>query len=72
MGEKRVEDAEIGVTEGGGGVREIEQIADHDVDEDAQVIGIEVFICEWGGEEEVEELEDEELEGCFACKGQEG
>lgn len=31
-----------------------------------EVIGVEVFVRRWGGEEEVEEFEDEELEGGLA------
>ena len=31
-----------------------------------QIVGVEVFVCGRGGEEEVEELEDEELQGGFA------
>lgn len=49
----------------------IEEIPDHDVDEDAEVVCVEVLVCERGGEEEVEELEDEELEGGFAFAVQE-
>ena len=37
---------------------EVEEVADNDVDEDAEVVGVEVFIGCGGGEEEVEELED--------------
>lgn len=43
------------------GEREVEQIADHDIDEDAEVVGVEVFVGAGGGEEEVEEFKDEEL-----------
>lgn len=49
----------------------IEEIPNHDVDEDAEVVGIEIFVRERGGEEEVEELEDEELEGGLAFAVQE-
>jgi len=63
--EKRVEDAEVRVAERVGGEREIKEVADHDVDEDAQVIGVEVFVCARRGEEEVQEFEDEELQGGF-------
>ena len=66
--DERVEDAEVGVAEGGGGEGQVEEVADHDVDEDAEVVGVEVLVGWGGGEEEVEELEDEELEGGFACE----
>ena len=39
------------MAEGGGGNGQVEQIADDDVNEDAQVIGVEVLVCGWGGEE---------------------
>ena len=45
---------------------EVEQVPEDDVEKDVQVICVEVFICGRGGEEEVEELEDQELEGGFA------
>lgn len=64
--EEGVEDTEIGMAQRVGGEREVEEVADHDIDEDAQVVGVEVFICAWGCEEEVEEFEDKELQGCFA------
>ena len=57
------------MAEGSGGEGQVEEVADHDVDEDAQVVGVEVFVGRRGGEEEVEELEDEELEGGFAWEG---
>lgn len=66
MREERIQDAQISVAEGGGGEGQVEQVADHDVDEHAQVVGVEVLVRGRGGEEEVEELEDKELEGCFA------
>ena len=62
MGEERVQHAQAGVAQGGGGEGQVEQVADHDVDENAQVVGVEVLVGGRGGEEEVEELEDEELE----------
>ena len=68
MCEERVEDAQVGVAEGGGGEGQVEEVADHDVDEDAEVVGVEVFVGCGCGEDEVEELEDKELEGGFACK----
>ena len=69
--EQGVEDAQVGVAQGGGGEGEVEQVADHDVDEDAQVVGVEVFVGGLGGEEEVEEFENQELQGGFAFAVQE-
>jgi len=57
--EKGVQDPEIRVPQGGRFFREIEEVADHDVNEDAQVIGVKVFVCGARGEEEVQEFEDE-------------
>jgi len=57
------QDAEVGVAQGGGGEGQVEQVADDDVEQDAQVVGVEVFVGGGRGEEEVEELEDEQLEG---------
>lgn len=51
MFEERVEDAQVGVAQGSGLIREVEEVADHDVDKDAEVVGIEVFISCGGGEE---------------------
>ena len=45
----------------GGGGGQVEEVAEDDVEEDVQVVGVEVFVGGWGGEEEVEEFEDEEL-----------
>lgn len=55
-----------GVSAGGGGregeahvfgfVGEVEEVADYDVDEDAEVVAVKVFVGCGGGEEEVEEL----------------
>ena len=61
VGEERVEDTEVSVAEGGGGYGEVEEVADHDIDEDAEVVGVEVFVGGGCGEEEVEDFEDEEL-----------
>ena len=52
--------------EGRGGKGEIEEIADHDIDEDTEIVGVKVFVCWRGGEEEVEEFEDQQLESRFA------
>lgn len=57
------EHAEIGVAQCGGGEGQVEQVADDDVEEDAQIVGVEVFVGRGCGEEEVQQLEDEELEG---------
>lgn len=53
--------AEVGVAQRGGGEGQVEQVADDDVEEDAQVVGVEVFVGGGRGEEEVQQLEDEEL-----------
>ena len=58
-----MEDPEIGVSEGGGFVGEVEEVADHDVHEDVEIVGVKVFLGRGCGEDEIEELEDEELEG---------
>ena len=60
--EQRVEDAQVGVAQSGGGEGQVEQVADHDVHQDAEVVGVEVFVGGLGGEEEVEEFENQELE----------
>ena len=44
VGQERVEDAEVGVTEGAGGEGEVQKIADDDVDQDAKVVGVKVFV----------------------------
>ena len=37
---------------------QVEQVADHDVHEDVDVVGVEVFVGRLRREEEVEEFED--------------
>jgi len=59
--EEGVQHAEVGVAQRGGGEGQVEQVADDDVEEDAQVVGVEVFVGGGRGEEEVQQLEDEEL-----------
>ena len=44
VGEERVENAEVGVAEGLGGEGQVEEVGDDDVDEHAEVIGVEVFV----------------------------
>lgn len=56
MGEQGVEDAKVGVPEWGGGKGEVEKIADHDVDEDAEIVGVKVFVGRGSGKEEIEEF----------------
>ena len=58
MREKRVEDTEVGVAEGGGIGGEVEEVTDHDINENAEVVSIEVFVGRAGCEEEVKKLED--------------
>ena len=60
------EDAKVGVSERDSGGGQVEKVAEDDVEEDVEVVGIEVLVGGRGGEEEVEEFEDEELEGGFA------
>ena len=54
------------MSERGSGGWQIEEVTEDDVEEDMEIVGVEVFVCGRGGEEEVEEFEDEELEGGFA------
>lgn len=61
MFEEGVENAQVGVAQGSGLVGEVEEVAYHDVDKDAEVVGIEVFIGCRGGEEQVEQFQDQEL-----------
>lgn len=70
MREQGVEDPKVGVTQCGRFFREIEEVADHDVNENAQVVGIEVFVGRASGEKEIQKLENEELKRCFACETQ--
>lgn len=56
--EQRVQDAEVCVAERDELVGEVEQVADYYIEEDAQVVGVEVFVGGGCGEEEVEEFED--------------
>lgn len=51
MFEKGVENAQVGVSQGGGLVGEVEEVAYHDVHKDTEVVGVEVFIGCGGGEE---------------------
>ena len=60
-----VHDAEVGMAERDQLVGQVEEVTDYDVQENSQVVGVEVFVCCSCGEEEVEELKDKELEGCF-------
>lgn len=46
---------------------QVVQLANEDVDEDLEVVGIEIVSRLLGGEEEVEELEDEELHADIFC-----
>lgn len=51
MFEEWVENAQVGVTQRSGLVGEVEEVADHDVNKNAEVVGVEVFIGRRGGEE---------------------
>lgn len=44
MCEKRVKNAEVGMAEGASGEGKIEEVADDNVDKDAEVVGVKVFI----------------------------
>lgn len=66
MGQQGVQHSQVGVAQGGGGQRQVEQVAGDDVEEDAQVVGVEVLVRGRGGEEEVEQLEDQQLQRGFA------
>lgn len=68
MRQQRVKHSKIGVAESGGGRWKVEKVTNHDIDKDAEVVGVEVFVGGRGGEEQVEEFEDQELEGCLACR----
>ena len=54
------------MAKGCGAERQVKEVADHDVEEDTEVIGIEIFVCGWSGEEKVEEFENQELKRGFA------
>lgn len=54
--EQGVQHAEVGVAQGGGGGGQVEEVAGDDVEEDAEVVGVEVFVRGRVGEEEVEEF----------------
>lgn len=47
------------MAQGNGVGGQVEQVADNDVDENAQVVGVEIFESGRSGEEEVEEFEDQ-------------
>ena len=66
MGEQGVKDSKVGMTECGRFFREIQEVTDDDVNENAQVVGIEVLIGRASGEKEIQEFENEELKRCFA------
>ena len=65
MGKQRIEYTKVDVTQRGGVVGQIEEVPDHDVDKDAEIVGVEVFVSRRCGEQEVEYFEDEELKGGF-------
>lgn len=50
----------------GGFLGEVEEVADHDVDENAQVVGVKIFVGRGSGKKEIQQFEDEELKRCFA------
>lgn len=50
MFKEGVENAQVGVTQGSRLVGEVEEVADHDIHKDAEVVGVEIFIGCGGGE----------------------
>lgn len=54
MREQGVKNAEIGMAERGGIGREVEEITNHDIHKDAEIIGIEIFVSRACREEEIE------------------
>lgn len=44
-------------------VREVEQIAYYNIEKNSQVVRVKVFVCCLCSEDQVEEFENEELEG---------
>ena len=57
------------MAKGNGVGGQVKQVTDNDVDENAKVVGVEIFKSGRSGEEEIEELEDQQLEGSFVCEG---
>ena len=56
------------MTECGRFLGQIKKIADHDVNENTQIVGIEVLVGGASGEKEIQKFEDEELKRGFAYK----
>lgn len=40
-------------------IRQVDQFSDEDVQQDPKIVGVEVFLSARGGEQEVEDFEDE-------------
>lgn len=70
MREQGVKNSKVGVSQRSRFLGEIEEVADHDVDENAQVVGIEVLIGGASGEKEIQQFEDEELKRRLAWEAQ--
>lgn len=51
MFEEGVKNTQIGVTQGSGLVGEVEEVADHNVHKDTEIVGVEIFIGCRGGKE---------------------
>lgn len=49
MFEEGVKNAQVGVTQGSGLVGEVEEVADHNVHKDAEIVGVEILIGCGGG-----------------------
>lgn len=54
---KGIKNTEIGVTKGFGLFREIQQIANHYIDQNPQVVSVEVLVCCTGCEQQIQEFE---------------
>lgn len=49
------------MSQGRGLLREIEEVANEDVDQDVEIVRVEILVRAGGGEDEVQELESEQL-----------
>lgn len=56
------------MSQGGRLLGQVEEVPDENIDEDMEVVCVKVFVGARGGEDEIEELEREQLEGGFGCR----